>query len=108
MIFTYSPSPFYIEADRFDKDFAVADRKIREVDVEKKHSTFDKLRQERLQRDLNRWDHMEHEEKKQNERLQVKADVYGAAKKNKGGSAYTIISLNYQEDKDGMRLQQVD
>ena len=108
MIFIYSPSPAYIEADRFDKDFAVADRKIREVDVEKKHSTFDKLRQERLQRDLNRWDHMEHEEKKQNERLQVKADVYGAAKKNKGGSAYNIISLNYQEDKDGMRLQQVD
>ncbi len=98
------PHPFYIEADRFDKDFAVADRKIREVDVEKKHSTFDKLRQERLQRDLNRWDHMEHEEKKQSERLQVKADVYGAAKKNKGGSAYNIISLNYQEDKDGMRL----
>jgi hypothetical protein len=47
---------------------------------------------------------MEHEEKKQSERLQVKADVYGAAKKNKGGSAYNIISLNYQEDKDGMRL----
>jgi hypothetical protein len=44
MIFTYSSSPVYIEADRFDKDFAVADRKVREVDVEKKHSTFDKLR----------------------------------------------------------------
>lgn len=51
---------------------------------------------------------MEHEEKKQNERLQVKAEVYGAAKKNKGGSAYNIISLNYQEDKDGQRLMQVD
>jgi hypothetical protein len=97
-----------IEADRFDKDFAVADRRIREVEVEKKHSTFDKLRQERLQRDLNRWDHMEHEEKKNNDRLQIKAEVYGAAKKNKGGSAYNIISLNYQEDKDGQRLMQVD
>lgn len=51
---------------------------------------------------------MEHEEKKQNERLQVKAEVYGAAKKNKGGSAYNIISLNYQEDKDGQRLMQID
>ncbi|MEI8296338.1 MAG: hypothetical protein WCG04_07470 [Alphaproteobacteria bacterium] len=97
-----------LEADRFDKDFAVADRRIREVEVEKKHSTFDKLRQERLQRDLNRWDHMEHEEKKNNDRLQIKAEVYGAAKKNKGGSAYNIISLNYQEDKDGQRLMQVD
>lgn len=98
----------FLEADRFDKDFAVADRRIREVEVEKKHSTFDKLRQERLQRDLNRWDHMEHEEKKNNDRLQIKAEVYGAAKKNKGGSAYNIISLNYQEDKDGQRLMQVD
>ncbi len=51
---------------------------------------------------------MEHEEKKQNERLTVKAEVYGAAKKNKGGSAYNIISLNYQEDKDGHKLMQVD
>lgn len=51
---------------------------------------------------------MEHEEKKQNERLTVKAEVYGAAKKNKGGSAYNIISLNYQEDKDGQKLMQVD
>jgi hypothetical protein len=51
---------------------------------------------------------MEHEEKKQNERLVVKAEVYGAAKKNKGGAAYNIISLNYQEDKDGKRLMQVD
>jgi hypothetical protein len=47
---------------------------------------------------------MEHEEKKQEVRIQVKAEVFGAAKKNKGGSAYNIISLNYQEDKDGMRL----
>ena len=40
--------------------------------------------------------------------MQVKADVFGAAKKNKGGSAYNIISLNYENDKDGARLKQVD
>ena len=38
----------------------------------------------------------------------VKAEVYGAAKKNKGGSAYDIISLNYQQDRDGDRLKRVD
>jgi len=34
----------------------------------------------------------------------VKAEVFGAAKKNKGGSAYNIIDLNYQNDKDGVKL----
>ncbi len=51
---------------------------------------------------------MEHEEKKQETRIQVKAEVYGAAKKNKGGAAYNIIDLNYQNDKDGNKLKQVD
>jgi len=37
-----------LEADRFDKDFAVADRKIREVNVDKRHQGHDNLRQERL------------------------------------------------------------
>lgn len=47
---------------------------------------------------------MEHEEKKQDARLVTKAEVYGAAKKNKGGAAYNIISLNYENDRDGIRL----
>ena len=51
---------------------------------------------------------MEHEEKKNADRLQVKCEVYGAAKKNKGGSAYDIIALNYQQDRDGERLKKVD
>lgn len=51
---------------------------------------------------------MEHEEKKQEERIKVKAEVYGAAKKNKGGAAYDIIALEYQKDKDGDRLKQID
>jgi hypothetical protein len=51
---------------------------------------------------------MEHEEKKQDQRLQVKAEVYGAAKKNKGGAAYNIIDLNYQRDRDGEQLKRID
>ncbi len=47
---------------------------------------------------------MEHEEKKQEQRLTIKAEVYGAAKKNKGGAAYDIIALGYSKDKDGQRL----
>lgn len=64
----YRPDPisthYVAEADRFDKDFAVNDRRKREVELEKKHEVTNTLRQERLQRDLHRWDHMEFEEKK--------------------------------------------
>jgi hypothetical protein len=37
-----------VEAERFDKDYCVADRKIRETGLEKKHVTINTLRQERL------------------------------------------------------------
>ena len=94
-----------LEAERFDKDFSVADRKTREKKVEVKHASTAALREERMQRDLGRWDHMEAGERKDVVRLQVKTEVFGAAKKNKGGSAYDIISLGYQNDKDGHRLQ---
>lgn len=40
--------------------------------------------------------------------MKVKAEVYGAAKKNKGGAAYDIIALGYSKDRDGDRLRQVD
>lgn len=86
----------------------MADRKTREKELEHKITQTSKLREEHLQRDLGRWEHMEAEERLNAARLQVKAEVYGAAKKNKGGSAYDIISLNYQTDKDGVRLQQQD
>ena len=36
-MFKFSKFTLFIEADRFDKDFAVADRKVREVHVDKKH-----------------------------------------------------------------------
>lgn len=51
---------------------------------------------------------MEAEEKKDAQRLYTKAEVFGASKKNKGGAAYDIISLNYQNDKDGSKLKQLD
>jgi len=38
----------FLEADRFDKDFAVADRRVREVVVDKKHTSLNNLRQERM------------------------------------------------------------
>ena len=48
----YHPDPssthFFNEAERFDKDFAVLDKKKREDEWQVKHSKVDNLRQERL------------------------------------------------------------
>lgn len=41
-------------------------------------------------------------------RLQYRTEVYQAGKKNKGGAAYNIVSLNYETNKDGEKLRQVD
>ncbi len=73
----------------------MADRKIREGQVDKKYDKYNNLRQERLQREQTRWDKMEQYDKKQEDRLIVKTEVYQAAKKNQGGAAYNIVNLDY-------------
>ena len=47
-------------------------------------------------------------EVKEENRIQVRAEVYQAAKKNKGGAAYNIVNLNYDTNKDGQKLMQTD
>jgi hypothetical protein len=48
----YKPDPisthYIAEADRFDKDFSVNDRRQREIELEKKITATDGLRKERL------------------------------------------------------------
>lgn len=51
---------------------------------------------------------MEVKEQFEKDRIQVKADVYQTGKKNKGGAAYNIVSLDYETNKDGDKLRTVD
>ena len=53
------------------------------------------MRKERLNRDTERYEFMERQEKFQNDRINVRRDLYQAGKKNKGGAAFNIITLNY-------------
>ncbi len=48
-----------IEATRFDKEFAVADKKVREEAFDIKMGKLNTLRMERLRREHNRWDSMD-------------------------------------------------
>lgn len=67
---------YKIEAERFDKDFAVIDKKVREQVYNKKDDKLSHLREERYQRDLNKWEHLEKNEKKEENRLQTRTDLY--------------------------------
>ena len=42
------------------------------------------------------------------DRITVRRDQYQAGKKNKGGSAFNIVTLNYDNNRDGQRLKEID
>jgi hypothetical protein len=92
------------EADRFDKDFAVADKIKREAQTNTKDQKIYHLREERFQREAGRWDYEEKKEKFEVDRIGVRADKYQAGKKNQGGAAYNIVTLGYENTKDGQKL----
>ena len=47
---------------------------------------------------------MDAHQKFQEDRIVVRRDLYQAGKKNKGGSAFNIVSLDYEKNQDGHRL----
>ena len=51
---------------------------------------------------------MEHFEKKDDKRLEARIQLYQAGKKNKGGAAYNIMNLDYDQSNDGQRLKRFD
>lgn len=98
----------FVEAQRFDKDFAAVDKQAREREFDKKQTKIANLRQERFSREQRKWDYHEMHEKKQENRLKVRAEVYQAGKKNMGGAAYNIVNLDYDNNKEGEKLKQLD
>ena len=66
------------------------------------------MRAVKLYREQERFEMMEKDEKFKNDRIEVRRDYYKAGKKNKGGSAFNIITLDYENSKDGTALKAVD
>ena len=51
---------------------------------------------------------MDEEATRQNQRLQAMNEKYLTGRKNKGGAAYNILSLQYEETTEGQYLKQRD
>lgn len=98
-------SHFLPEHDRFDKDFAAHDKRVREEEHQRKLEAIERKRVEKFERDLQRWKYMDQEENRENHRLEYMNEHYLTGKKNKGGAAYNVISLDYDTSPEGQRLK---
>lgn len=101
-------SHFISDAERFDKDFASFDKKKREEEHQKRLEAIERKRVEKFERDLQRWKYMDDEESREKHRLEYMNEHYLTGKKNKGGAAYNVISLEYDYSPDGQRLKRRD
>ena len=57
---------------------------------------------------MGRWDKVDSDFTKGNARIEVRKEKYQAGKKNQGGAAYDIVSLDYEKSKNGDKLRGVD
>lgn len=101
-------SHFISEAERFDKDFASHDKKVREAEFQSKLEVIERKRVEKFERDLQRWKYMDQEEDREKNRLEYMNEHYLTGKKNKGGAAYNVISLDYDNSNEGNMLKKRD
>ena len=66
------------------------------------------IRVQKYERDLKRWEYMEDEQARQSRRIEKMTEKYQVGNANKGGAAYNIINLGYEQSKEGEYLRNRD
>lgn len=74
-----------VENERFDKDFAVHDKQKRNQDMLTKEMIHEKHRLEALERDAKRWEAMEREEIRADQKQEYKKQIFLQGKHNMNG-----------------------
>ena len=98
---------FAPEADRFDKDFAVVEKVNRENMRQQHGAIIDARRQERLDREEERWQITEEARRLETERS-FALQKTDKAKANKSSLPYDPLTLMYNDGNDGQRLKFYD
>ena len=100
---TFQVSSFFNlkEAERFDKDFAQSEARVRAGQFDHEQNKHANLRQERYEREAQRFENMDRTEQLDQERLQTKVENFNAGKKNQGGAAYNLLNLDYEQTNQG-------
>ena len=57
------------------------------------------------ERDLKRWEYMEEEAQRNNQKIETLKTKYPLANANKGGAAFNILNLEYDQSKEGEYLR---
>lgn len=69
---------------------------------------IEKKRVEKYERDLKRWEFMDDENEREKQRIHTMNEKYLTGWRNKGGAAYNILSLQYDETPEGNYLKTRD
>ena len=86
----------------------MADAKKRQDQFNHEQDKYAHLRQERYQREVQRFDQMSTNDQFQKTRLETKIQDFNAGKKNQGGAAYNLIRLDYEQNNRGQTLKAAD
>ena len=95
------------EAERFDKDFAIVEAHTREMQRQRHGAIIDARRQERMDREEERWQIAEEQKRMEAERQRALQDT-DKAKANRSSLPYDPITLMYDDGNDGERLKYYD
>lgn len=107
--FSDPSSDLYLpENERFDKDFASHDKKVREQKFLHKEIVNEKHRIEALERESQKWERIENQSEKERQKIEFHQQVLLAGKRNMNGSPFNPITLEYEKSQKGEELKKRD
>lgn len=108
LVYAATSQGFMSDADRFHSDTAGEERAQREAHNARAKTHLERRRVDSVQREVARWKDMDAASAVEEQRLHALRQSGTKALRNKGGAAFNPITLQYNDGKDGQRLQAAD
>lgn len=96
------------EAERFDRDFAAEERRRIEQEQQRRQQALANKREQMISREVQRWQMMEEQERREQARIEEKKAKFQAGMKNNPSAAFNPITLEYDSTEQGSKLKQQD
>ncbi|OQR82914.1 hypothetical protein ACHHYP_15298 [Achlya hypogyna] len=96
------------DADRFHTDVAGEEKVARESRTAKHQLVYDHKRQNNQLREEQRWKAMDAKSAEEKQRWDRLRDDGGKARRNKSSCDFNLVTLKYNDGKDGERLMKAD
>jgi hypothetical protein len=108
LVYTPGSQGFMSDADRFHSDTAGEERVVREEHHARVKIHQERKRYESVQREIDRWKHMDTMAAQEEKKWEAYRASGTKALRNKCGEAFNPVTLQYNDGKDGARLQAAD